>query len=131
MIVDQYSAEGRFDRYPEIVHEIVATRPEVILTMGPPPTVKLFQSETRTIPIVAWTGDPISGGIISSLARPGGNVTGLSVQPGSDIGGKCALSLPGKIAAGLALSIGREHDEVHDVLEREVRKLLEQAIRRR
>jgi putative ABC transport system substrate-binding protein len=88
MIVDQYSAEGRFDRYPEIVHEIVATRPEVILTMGPPPTVKLFQSETRTIPIVVWTGDPVTNGIISSLARPGGNVTGLSSYAGSNVGTK-------------------------------------------
>ena len=88
LIVDRYSVEGRYDRLPEIAHEIVATSPNVITTMGPVAGVRIFQSETRTIPIVAWTGDPISGGIISSLARPGGNVTGLSVQAGSTIGGK-------------------------------------------
>ncbi|HYS88832.1 MAG TPA: ABC transporter substrate-binding protein [Bradyrhizobium sp.] len=88
LIVDRYSPEGRFDRLPEIAHEIVATQPDVITTMGSVSGVKVFQSETRTIPIVAWTGDPIAGGIISSLARPGGNVTGLSVQAGSDFGGK-------------------------------------------
>jgi putative tryptophan/tyrosine transport system substrate-binding protein len=88
LIVDRYSPEGRYDRLPEIAHEVVATRPDVITTMGPTHGVKAFQSETRTIPIVAWTGDPIAAGIISSLARPGGNVTGLSVQAGSEIGGK-------------------------------------------
>jgi len=88
LIVDRYSPEGRYDRLPEIAHEIVATGPNVITTMGPVAGVRIFQSETRTIPIVAWTGDPIAGGIISSLARPGGNVTGLSVQAGSKIGGK-------------------------------------------
>lgn len=88
LIVDRYSPQGQFDRLPEIAHEIVATRPDVITTMGPVAGVKVFQSETRTIPIVAWTGDPIAGGIISSLARPGGNVTGLSTQAGSDFGGK-------------------------------------------
>jgi putative tryptophan/tyrosine transport system substrate-binding protein len=61
--------------------------PNVITTMGSVAGVRIFQSETRTIPIVAWTGDPIAGRIISSLARPGGNVTGLSVQAGN-IGGK-------------------------------------------
>jgi putative ABC transport system substrate-binding protein len=88
LIVDRNSAEGRFDRLPEIADEIVATRPDVIYTTGLPAAVKVFQSETRTIPIVAWTGDPISSGIISSLARPGGNVTGLSVQVGPEITGK-------------------------------------------
>jgi putative ABC transport system substrate-binding protein len=88
LMVDRYSAEGRFDRLPEIAHEIVATRPDVITTAGLPAGVKVFQSETRTIPIVAWTGDPITNGIISSLARPGGNVTGLSVQVGPEITGK-------------------------------------------
>jgi putative ABC transport system substrate-binding protein len=45
-------------------------------------------SKTHTIPIVAWTGDPIAAGIVSSLARPGGNVTGVSVDAGAEIGGK-------------------------------------------
>ena len=88
MIVDRYSSEGRYDRYPEIVHEIVATRLDVILTMGPTSRVKLLQSETRTIPIVAWTGDPVTDGLVSSLARPGGNVTGLSFSAGTEFGAK-------------------------------------------
>jgi putative ABC transport system substrate-binding protein len=88
LIVDRYSAEGRFDRYPEIMHGVVATRPDVIQIMGIAPRVRLLQSETHTIPIVAWTGEAVANGIVSSLARPGGNVTGLSDAPGAEFGAK-------------------------------------------
>jgi putative ABC transport system substrate-binding protein len=78
LTVDRYSAEGRPDRFPEIAHEVVATRPDVIFAMADP-VVLALQSETRTIPIVAWTGDPVVSGIVSNIARPGGNVTGVSI----------------------------------------------------
>jgi putative tryptophan/tyrosine transport system substrate-binding protein len=87
LTVDRYSAEGRFDRFPEIAHEVVATRPDVIFALSNQLTLAL-KSETHTIPIVAWTGDPVHAGIVSSLARPGGNVTGVSVVAGPEIGAK-------------------------------------------
>jgi len=87
LTVDRYSAEGRFDRFPEIAHDVVATRPEVIFAASTVLTLAL-QSETRTIPIVAWTGDPVLAGIVSSLARPGGNVTGVSIVAGSEFTAK-------------------------------------------
>jgi putative tryptophan/tyrosine transport system substrate-binding protein len=87
LIVDRYSAEGRFDRFPEIAREVVATRPGVIFALSDPLSLAL-KSETRTIPIVAWTGDPINAGLVSNLARPGGNITGVSVDAGVGIGGK-------------------------------------------
>jgi putative tryptophan/tyrosine transport system substrate-binding protein len=87
LTVDRYSAEGRPDRFPEIAHQIVATRPDVIFALADP-LVLALQSETRTIPIVAWTGDPVVSGIVSNIARPGGNVTGVSVFVGSEFGGK-------------------------------------------
>jgi putative tryptophan/tyrosine transport system substrate-binding protein len=87
LTVDRYSAEGRFDRFPEIARDVVATLPDVIFALSNPLTLAL-QSETRTIPIVAWTSDPVLAGIISNLARPGGNVTGVSVTVGSGFGGK-------------------------------------------
>lgn len=87
MIVERFSAEGRFDRYHELAREIVATRPDVIFPITAPLTVALL-SETRTIPIVAWTSDPIAAGIVSNLARPGGNVTGLSTQASSEVAAK-------------------------------------------
>ena len=85
MIVDRYSAEGQFDRYGELARDIVATRPDVIFPITSPLTLALL-SETRTIPIVAWTSDPIAAGIVSNLARPGGNVTGLSSEASSEMG---------------------------------------------
>ena len=71
MIVDRYSAEGRFDRYQQLARDIVATRPDVIGTVTTSLTLALL-SETRTIPIHAWMSDPIAAGILSNLARPGG-----------------------------------------------------------
>jgi putative tryptophan/tyrosine transport system substrate-binding protein len=88
LVVERYSPQGQFDRFPEIVREVVATRPDAILTMAAVSSVAALQSETRTIPIVAWTGDPVVGGIVSSLARPGGNVTGVSVDAGAEYGAK-------------------------------------------
>jgi putative tryptophan/tyrosine transport system substrate-binding protein len=87
LTVDRYSAEGRPERFPEIAHQIVATRPDVIFALADP-VVLALQAETRTIPIVGWTGDPILSGIVSNIARPGGNVTGVSVTVGADFGGK-------------------------------------------
>lgn len=87
MIVDRYSAEGRFDRYRELARDVVATRPDVIFPITAPLTLALL-AETRTIPIVAWTSDPIAIGIVSSLARPGGNVTGLSSEASAEITAK-------------------------------------------
>jgi putative ABC transport system substrate-binding protein len=85
--VDRYSAEGRYDRIPAIGRQIVATRPDVIFALADP-IVLALQAETRTIPIVAWTGDPVLSGIVSNIARPGGNITGVSIIVGSDFGGK-------------------------------------------
>jgi putative ABC transport system substrate-binding protein len=87
LTVDRYSAEGRFDRFPEIVREVVATQPDVIFAASDPLTLAL-KSETHTIPIVAWTGDPVARGIVSSLSRPGGNITGVSISAGSELTGK-------------------------------------------
>ena len=85
--VDRYSAEGRFDRFTEIARQAVATRPDVIYAVLTELVLALM-SETRTIPIVAWTSDPIAAGIVSNLARPGGNVTGLSVEAMPEFGAK-------------------------------------------
>jgi putative ABC transport system substrate-binding protein len=87
LVVDRYSAEGRFDRYPEIARDVVATRPDVIYALSNL-LVLALKSETRTIPIVAWVGDPVAAGIVSSLARPGGNVTGVSTDAGAEMGAK-------------------------------------------
>jgi putative tryptophan/tyrosine transport system substrate-binding protein len=73
-------AEGREDRYAEIAAEFVRLRVDVILTQGTP-SVLAAKRATSNIPIVfASAGDPVGNGLVASLARPGGNVTGLSAQ---------------------------------------------------
>jgi ABC-type uncharacterized transport system substrate-binding protein len=87
LIVDRYFAEGQPDRFPKIAQKIVVTRPDVIVALGNFLTQALL-SETRTIPIVTWTTDPIAAGFVSSLAHPGGNLTGLSVDAGPEVASK-------------------------------------------
>lgn len=87
LIVDIYSAEGSAERYEPVAREVVAANPDVIYTGGTPMTLK-FKAATSTIPVVTVTGDPIRFGIVTSLARPGGNITGVSVDAGVGIWGK-------------------------------------------
>jgi putative tryptophan/tyrosine transport system substrate-binding protein len=73
-------AEGRSERFAEIAAEFARLKVDVILTHNTPPVLAAKQA-TSTIPIVfATAGDPIGTGVITSLAQPGGNVTGLSSQ---------------------------------------------------
>src|ERR1700730_2989367 len=80
-------AEGRNERYAEYAAELVRLKVDVIVTVATPPTVAAKQA-TAVIPIVfAAASDPVGTGLVLSLARPAGNVTGLANQI-SDTGGK-------------------------------------------
>src|SRR6476619_1037873 len=70
LIIERYSAEGHHERYAEIAREIVARKPDVIVT-GTNPVVIVFAAATRTIPTVAFMLDPLKAGLVSSLSRPG------------------------------------------------------------
>jgi ABC-type uncharacterized transport system substrate-binding protein len=87
LIVDRYSGEGRLERYAETAREAANTQPDVIVSYGTPMTSRL-KAVTSTIPIVAYTGDPVRFNLISSLSHPGGNITGVSVDGGIEIWGK-------------------------------------------
>ena len=92
-------AQGRPERYAEIAAEFVRLKVDAILTQTTPPAVAAKQA-TSVIPIVfASAGDPVGSGLVASLARPGGNVTGLSSQAG-DTGGK-RVELLREVAPGL------------------------------
>jgi putative tryptophan/tyrosine transport system substrate-binding protein len=80
-------AEGREERYSEIAAEFVRLKVDVIVTSGTP-TVMALKRATVTTPVVfVALADPVGSGIVASLAQPGGNVTGLSIQS-PDIAGK-------------------------------------------
>jgi putative tryptophan/tyrosine transport system substrate-binding protein len=71
-------AEGDLARLPALAEELARLKPDVILTAAQPVSIAM-KNATSTIPIVMATGaDPVGGGLVASLARPGGNVTGLS-----------------------------------------------------
>ena len=67
--------------------EVVDTKPDLIYSIGTPLTLH-FKAATNTIPTIALTGDPIRFGIVSNIARPGGNITGVSTDAGVAIWGK-------------------------------------------
>ncbi len=72
-------AEGRIDRYPALAAELVALKVDVIVATGTPGAVAVRQA-TNTIPVVmVAVSDPVGSGLVGSLARPGGNMTGLSL----------------------------------------------------
>jgi putative tryptophan/tyrosine transport system substrate-binding protein len=73
------SAEGKLDRLPELAAELVRLKVDVIVALYVPCALAAKQA-TREIPIVIIAADPIETGIVSSLARPGGNITGVSVM---------------------------------------------------
>ena len=87
LIIQRYSAEGRIERYAALAREIVSTQPDLIATQGTLLT-RAFKAATDAIPIVTTTGDPIRQGLVLSIARPGGNVTGVSVDAGFELWGK-------------------------------------------
>ena len=87
VLIEYRYAEGKPERLPQLAAELVRLKPDVIVTSSVP-GIRAARSATSDIPIVmASTGDPIAAGFVASLARPGGNITGLSLLA-LGIGGK-------------------------------------------
>jgi ABC-type uncharacterized transport system substrate-binding protein len=80
MAIEYRWAEGRSERFPEIAAEFVRLKVDVILTHNTLPTLAAKQASSAIPVVFATAGEPVGSGIVASLARPGGNVTGLSSQ---------------------------------------------------
>ncbi len=89
IVIDYRFAEGRFDQLPDLAAELVRLKVDIIVAVATQ-GVAAAKNATETIPIVMISGsaDPVGLGFIASLARPGGNVTGLSYSVGPEILGK-------------------------------------------
>jgi putative ABC transport system substrate-binding protein len=80
LLVEYRDAEGKTERFPALAAELVARKPDVIVTGGGTLAALAAKQATPTLPIVfTAVGDPVAEGLVASLARPGGNITGLSV----------------------------------------------------
>ena len=85
--IDDRYGDGKLDRLPKLATDLVELKVDVIVTSGAPPT-RAAQQASKTIPIVMTVvGDPIAAGFITSLAKPGGNITGLT-QLSRELSGK-------------------------------------------
>ena len=78
LVVERRNAAGQVDRLPALARELVALRPDLIVASGPQPN-RAVKDATSTIPIVMIAvADPVRAGLVASLARPGGNLTGVA-----------------------------------------------------
>jgi putative tryptophan/tyrosine transport system substrate-binding protein len=98
LVMEYRDAEGKFDRLPALAAELVALKVDVIVVGNTPAAVAAKQA-TGTLPIVfTGVGDPVASGLVTSLARPGGNVTGLSMLA-PELVGKCLEQLKQAVPA--------------------------------
>jgi putative ABC transport system substrate-binding protein len=82
IVIEYRWAEGKYERFPDLVSELIASKVDLIVTAGTPAT-QAVQKATKSVPLVmVAVGDPVGTGIVESLNRPGGNITGLtSISP--------------------------------------------------
>jgi putative ABC transport system substrate-binding protein len=87
LVVERYSVEGHTERHVDLAKEVISRNPELIVVFSNF-TTGIYKQATSTIPIVADIGDPVAAGLVASLAHPGGNITGIIGDAGSEIIGK-------------------------------------------
>ena len=121
-------AQGKIDRLPELAAELVHLKVDIIVTTGGAPVIRAAKNATNTIPIV-MTGpglDPVEAGLVESLARPGGNVTGIT-DSSRELGGK-RLELLKQVVPKLA-RVAVLYDPANPGSLREVKEALPVAAR--
>ena len=87
IVIEYRWAEGKYERFPELITELVVLNVDVIVTAGTPAALAVKRAMARIPLVMVAVGDPVGTGLVASLARPGGNFTGLtSIAP--DLEGK-------------------------------------------
>ena len=121
-------AEGKHDRLPELAAELVRLKVDIIVVAGGASTIRAAKNATKTIPIVMVGGgaDPVEAGLVESLARPGGNVTGITNLT-RELGGK-RLELLKEAVPKLA-RVAVLYDPANPPSVREVKEVLPVAAR--
>jgi putative ABC transport system substrate-binding protein len=78
IVIEYRWAEGKYDRFPALVAELLAANVDVLVTAGTPASLAIKKARTSVPVVMIAVGDPVGTGLVPSLARPGGNLTGLS-----------------------------------------------------
>ena len=78
LIIETRAAEGHLERIPAFIHDLIANKVDVMVVQGYPPALAAKQIGALPTVVLGGTGDPVATGLIASLARPGGNITGIS-----------------------------------------------------
>src|SRR5262245_51301444 len=100
IIIDYLWADGKYERFPALVAEFVASKVDVIVTAGTPASLAVKEKTTKVPLVMVAVGDPVGTGLVENLAHPGGNLTGLSsIAP--DLEGK-RLQLLREVAPALS-----------------------------
>jgi putative ABC transport system substrate-binding protein len=102
LVLEHRSAEGKFERFPEIIRELISANVDVIVTVTTPMS-HAAKAVTQTVPIVMLSNNVLEEGLIQSLARPGGNITGLTAFTSLEIVGK-QLQLFKELLPGMSVA---------------------------
>ena len=120
LVIDNRNAEGKAERLPSLVSELIALRPDVIVAVATP-AIAAAQHATSTIPIVmAPATDPVGSGFIKSLAHPGGNITGMANMFGDAIGKSVELLhaiVPSAKRIAVLMSTNPTHPQQYELVE--------------
>lgn len=87
LLIERFSGESRVDGYSKLARDVAARNPDVVFAISVS-LVLAMKQVTSTVPIVAMTSDPVGHGIAASIARPGGSITGVTVDPGLELWAK-------------------------------------------
>ena len=87
LVIDFRWGDGRVERLPGLIQELLVLKPDLVFSTGGQPTILAVKAATTTVPVLFITGDPVAEGVVSSLSRPGGNLTGFAALA-QDLEGK-------------------------------------------
>lgn len=122
LVIEWRLTRGRNELFPDFAAELVRLGVEVIVVGGGEPVVRVAQHATSTIPIVmAVSAAPVEAGLVASLAQPGGNVTGLSIQ--------AVAHVPRKISWRVSYAFGRGSASSHSTSSQNPGKMTERNMR--
>ena len=125
LVIEWRFANGNYDRLPALVADVVSRNVDVIIAAGTP-VVQAVKRTATNVPVVMTTvGDPVASGFVASLARPGGNITGLSLD-NADVSGKWLEMARAIAPRGSIAVLADPNQQTHQVYVKKIQSLTRQ-----